>query len=186
MSGKAPIDLRIRLATASDNVLLSCLGAETFSDTFAADNSPEDMAAYLSGAFNPGRQALELAEPASTFLVAEVEGLPVGYTRLRTGAAPEAVRGRRPIEIARFYAQKEWIGHGVGARLMEACLLQAQRAECDVVWLDVWERNYRAIGFYTGWGFVEVGSQAFQLGEDRQRDLLMARASGSRQKEEGR
>ena len=185
MSGEVPIDLRVRRATASDNALLSRLGAETFFDPFAADNSLEDMAAYLSEAFNPGRQGHELAEPASTFLVAEVAGLPVGYTRLKTGSAPEAVRGRKPIEIARFYAQREWIGRRVGARLMEACLVEALRAECDVVWLDVWERNYRAIGFYTGWGFEEVGSQAFQLGEDRQRDLVMARVLGCSQTEGG-
>jgi hypothetical protein len=27
----------------------------------------------------------------------------------------------------------------------------------DVVWLDIWERNPRAIIFYRKWGFVEAG-----------------------------
>ena len=47
---------------------------------------------------------------------------------------------------------------------------------CDVVWLDVWEKNLRAIAFYRKWGFIEVGEQTFQLGDDLQQDLLMARA----------
>ena len=44
---------------------------------------------------------------------------------------------------------------------------------CDVVWLDVWEKNLRAIEFYRRWGFVEVGTQGFVLGSDVQHDLLM-------------
>jgi len=44
-----------------------------------------------------------------------------------------------------------------------------------VLWLDVWERNSRAIAFYRKWGFVKVGTQDFRLGEDVQHDLLMAR-----------
>lgn len=75
-----------------------------------------------------------------------------------------------------FCARKLWIGNGVGARMMQACLQEAEHMDCDVVWLDVWEQNARAIAFYRKWGFVEVGTQVFQLGDDPQRDLLMVRA----------
>jgi diamine N-acetyltransferase len=44
-----------------------------------------------------------------------------------------------------------------------------------MLWLDVWERNPRGIAFYRKWGFVEVGRQAFMLGEDLQNDLMTAR-----------
>jgi hypothetical protein len=39
----------------------------------------------------------------------------------------------------------------------------------------VWERNSRAIAFYEKWKFRVVGEQAFLLGTDVQKDLLMAR-----------
>ena len=162
----------IRYATAADNTLLAKVGAETFYDSFAAENTPENMAAYLAEAFGPEKQARELADPASRFLIVEAAGLTVGYARLKFGEAPAAMAGRKPMEIARFYARKPWIGKGVGARLMQACLQEAERAGCDAVWLDVWERNSRAIAFYRQWGFVEVGTQVFQLGDDLQRDLL--------------
>jgi ribosomal protein S18 acetylase RimI-like enzyme len=45
-----------------------------------------------------------------------------------------------------------------------------------MIWLDVWERNARAIAFYQKWGFAVVGTQTFQLGSDLQNDLLMQRA----------
>ncbi|MCL5735610.1 MAG: GNAT family N-acetyltransferase [Actinobacteria bacterium] len=168
-------EVRVRVASSSDGALLARLGAETFRDTFAADNSPEDMEAYLAEAFGPAIQAGELVDPHSTFLVAEAEGVPVGYARLRIGTAPAVIEGLNPVEIARFYASKEAMGLGVGARMMSESLALAQRRGCDVVWLDVWERNYRAIAFYGKWGFAEVGEQPFRLGSDVQRDLLMAR-----------
>ncbi|MEA4908540.1 MAG: GNAT family N-acetyltransferase [Anaerolineaceae bacterium] len=166
----------IRYATPLDNTLLAHIGAETFFDSFAADNTAENMAAYLAASFSPEKQAAELAIPDSRFLILEAAGQVAGYARVKFGPAPACVAGEKPLEVARFYARKAWIGKGVGARLMQACLAEAQQGGCDVVWLDVWEQNPRAIAFYRKWGFTEVGTQVFPLGDDLQHDLLMARA----------
>jgi ribosomal protein S18 acetylase RimI-like enzyme len=171
--------VRIRRATRADGRLLAEVGAETFFDTFAADNTPENMASYLAASFGPEIQRRELSNPHSRFFIAEVDGTAAGYVQLRFGPAPEAVTGWKPVEIARFYARKRWIGKGVGARLMRACLDEAEREGCDAVWLDVWERNPRAIAFYRRWGFRKVGAQEFRLGADVQQDWLMARPVGS-------
>ncbi len=165
--------INIRRATLADNVLLADLGAHTFRDTFAVDNTPENMELYLAASFSPAKQAAELADPDSVFLIAEIEGVAAGYARLRQGKPPACITGRHPIEIARLYADKEWIGRGVGARLMQACLVEAEKQHCDTIWLDVWERNQRAIAFYRRWGFELAGRQIFQLGDDHQQDLLM-------------
>lgn len=167
--------MNIRYATPQDKTLLAEIGAETFYDSFAADNTPENMAAYLAASFGPHIQGRELADAGCRFLIAEIEGEVVGYAQLKFKPAPEAVVGRKPVEIARFYARKGWIGRGVGPELMRSCLQEAGAAGCDVVWLDVWERNPRAIAFYKKWGFEEVGRQSFQLGDDLQQDLLLAR-----------
>jgi GNAT superfamily N-acetyltransferase len=167
--------LRLRLATGEDAGLLAAIGAETFRDSFGADNTPEDMAAYLAQSFSPEKQARELAEADNRFLIAEAGGETAGYAQVRFGPGPAVAGGARPMEIARIYARKPWIGRGVGARLMQACLDEAAAAGCDVVWLGVWERNPRAIAFYRRWGFAEAGWQAFMLGSDRQRDVVMVK-----------
>ncbi|GAB4426973.1 MAG: GNAT family N-acetyltransferase [Anaerolineae bacterium] len=167
--------INIRYATAADSRLLAEVGAETFFDSFAADNTPENMAAYLAAAFSPQKQRAELAAPNSRFFMAEVAGETAGFAQLKFGATPAEVAGRQPVEIARLYARKAWIGRGIGAALMARCLAEARAAGCDVIWLGVWERNPRAIEFYTKWGFAEVGAHIFQVGDDPQRDLLLAR-----------
>jgi diamine N-acetyltransferase len=133
------------------------------------------MAQYLAQAFSPERQARELADPASLFLIAEADENTVGFARLVWTEAPGCVVAERPIDIARFYARKPWIGRGVAAILMQACLDEARRSGRDVVWLCVWEHNQRARAFYAKWGFTEVGEQLFLLGRDAQRDLVLMR-----------
>jgi ribosomal protein S18 acetylase RimI-like enzyme len=134
------------------------------------------MRLYLAKAFGPRVQAAELAAPGSRFLVAEVEGEAAGYARLREGGpAAAALDARHPLELVRIYARKRWIGRGVGAALMRAALAEADTGGHDALWLAVWERNERAIGFYRRFGFEPFGTQEFHLGRDVQTDLLMAR-----------
>ena len=169
-------DLAIRRANHEDASLLAELGARTFSETFAADNTPEDISSYLAASFNPAQQAAELADPASTFFIAEVGGLVAGYAKLHAGEPAEGVEGDNPVELVRLYVLHEWLGRGVGAELMSACLDEARRAGHGTIWLGVWERNERAQSFYRKWDFRAVGEHVFQLGSDPQRDILMERA----------
>jgi diamine N-acetyltransferase len=176
--------IQVRRATLEDAELLADFGAKTFRDTFAAYNTEADMASYLASSFDPAIQAGQLEDRYTTFLVAHIDGSTAGYAKLRFGEAPACVDGRKPVEIARFYADSPWIGHGVGSTLMDASLRLATEEDCDVVWLDVWSRNYRALAFYEKWGFAVVGNQDFQLGDDLQNDLLMARSTGGKRMDE--
>jgi GNAT superfamily N-acetyltransferase len=166
----------VRSANREDAGLLAELGARTFAETFASDNSDEDMAAYIAASFNVSQQIADLADPASTFLIAEVGGLAVGYGKLHAGEPAKGVEGAKPVELVRLYVSREWLGRGVGEALMRACLDEARQAGHRTLWLGVWERNSRAHAFYRKWNFREVGEHMFQLGSDSQRDILMERA----------
>jgi diamine N-acetyltransferase len=170
---KQPIT--IRYAAAPDNVLLAELGAQTFYEAFAASNAPENIAAYLAGAFTPEQLAIELADAAAIFLIAEAAGTAVGYAKLQASEPAAGITGQQPMELVRIYVQQAWIGQRIGAALMAACLQEAQRHDHDTLWLGVWEENPQAIAFYRKWGFVEVGTQLFYLGGQAQTDLLMQR-----------
>ena len=168
--------LTIRRGILADAVLLSELGARTFSDTFAVDNTPEDLAAYLATSFSVAQQTAELEDPASIFLIAEVDGRAAGYAKLHHGEPERSVEGANPIELVRLYVLREWLGRDIGAQLMRACLDEARQTGHETIWLGVWERNGRAQAFYRKWNFRTVGEHMFPLGSDLQRDLVMERA----------
>ena len=167
--------LTIRRGTIADAGLLSELGARTFSETFAVDNTPEDLATYVATSFSVAQQTAELEDPASTFLIAEVDGHAAGYAKLHDGEPEKGVEGAKPIELVRLYVSRDWLGRGIGEQLMRACVDEARQAGHETIWLGVWERNARAQAFYRKWDFREVGEHMFQLGSDRQRDILMER-----------
>ena len=179
MPAAAP--LRIRVATEEDAARIAAFGAQGFHDTFAADNRPEDMAAYLAQTFGERQQRAELRDPRSAYLVAErgaddASAEMVGYCRVMESEPPASVTARPAVEIARLYARSDVIGQGVGASLMRAALARAGSLGARAVWLGVWEHNTRAIAFYERWGFTDVGALEFVLGADVQTDRVMVKA----------
>lgn len=177
MSASAPSEITTRRALPGDAALLAELGASTFSETFAADNTPDDLAQYLAGAFGEAVQRAELEDPEVSVFFAERDGAVVGYVMLRDGAAPQEVSGVDDVlEIARLYARREARGSGVGSTLMQLAIREAAARGKDALWLAVWERNATAIDFYRRWEFFEAGvSKPFKLGDDLQNDLVMVR-----------
>jgi len=169
----------VRPATIADATRLSEFGATTFRETFERENTPQDMARYLSEAFTPERQAAEIADPSGTVLVAEHQGPSgdelVGYAHLVSGPPPTVVRGPAPLELKRLYVARAWHGHGVAQALMDAALTAARAHGAQTLWLGVWERNARAAAFYRKYGFTRVGEHTFVLGTDPQTDWVLAR-----------
>jgi diamine N-acetyltransferase len=166
-------DLVIRLAEPADAPVLADLAARTFFETYAAQNTAEDMAAYLASSFGEAQQGGQIADPDVRSLLAEVAGEAAGYVQLRRGEPPPCVQGAHAIEVWRFYVDRRWIGRGLAQRLMAAAREEARALGGQTLWLGVWERNPRAIAFYCKCGFVPVGEHLFQFGADAQTDLVM-------------
>ncbi|MFL5344677.1 MAG: GNAT family N-acetyltransferase [Hyalangium sp.] len=165
--------MRIRAAVLADAAVLTELGARTFRDSFAQDNTPEDMEAFLSTHYRPELQEAELRDPRNLYLLAEVSGVPAGFALLRDGVREQGVQAERPLNLVRLYVDRPYLGAKVGAALMARCLEEGRARGHDVLWLGVWEHNTRARAFYSRWGFVEVGEMSFLLGSDPQRDLVL-------------
>ena len=165
----------IRRAVSGDAAALADLGRRTFSDAFAAHNTPHDMALFLEAAYAPAIQARELADAARTCLVAERDGVLLAYALLRSGTQCEFLNDPTAVELQRFYVDASCHGTGLAQALMAACIAAAHALHAGALFLGVWERNGRAIRFYEVQGFQAVGRQSFVLGTDTQQDLVMTR-----------
>jgi ribosomal protein S18 acetylase RimI-like enzyme len=165
----------IRKATRFDAAPLSRLAESTFRETFAAGNTAENMALHCRASYQEEIQAGEIADPMMVTLLADLEQELLGFAQLRWGSAPPCVAGNAPGEILRIYVLSDWHGRGIAQALIAACLEELKARGSDVVWLGVWERNPRAIAFYRKIGFVERGEHVFPVGDDPQRDIVMAR-----------
>jgi len=168
--------LRIRRATVADAEALSEIGARTFFETFAADNTPEDMKLFLESTWHPELQRAEIQdEGLDTLLACDASGAIAGFAQLRVNHPPPGIAVRAPVELKRFYIDKPWHGQGLARSLMEAAERAARERGAREFWLGVWERNERAQAFYRKCGFRTVGKQIFVVGTDPQTDHVMLR-----------
>jgi ribosomal protein S18 acetylase RimI-like enzyme len=164
---------RVRVATPSDAAMIAEMSRRTFYDSFAANNSREDMDKFMNEQFTMEGLIAEVGAPGNIFIVADYNGHPAGYARLRENNNPPELKGMETIEIARIYAEKEMIGKGIGRALMEKAIAIAMEQKKQLIWLGVWEKNFRAIEFYKSWGFKKFSDHPFVVGNDVQTDWLM-------------
>lgn len=167
--------IEIRKAFPADAEALSAISEQTFRDTYANFNTPENMDQYVRDNFGPEQLSSEISSPENTFLLAVEDGNIIGFSKLCTAKIPEALAGKQAIEIERIYVDSHFHGKKVGPLLMQHIVDFAQMGGFEVLWLGVWENNPRAFRFYEKWGFTRFGEQIFQLGDDLQTDWLLAK-----------
>lgn len=165
--------ISLKPATKQDAELVADLSRQTFHETFAHQNTQEDMDRFMNEQFT--KQALmdEVGAEGNTFFLVLDGNTALGYVRLRESGNPDGLENVPAIEIARIYVLQSAIGKGVGKLLMQQSIATAMEMGKMVIWLGVWEHNQRAIDFYTRFGFEKFGEHPFILGNDVQTDWLM-------------
>ena len=172
------MSIAIRQATVEDAKLIADISHQTFYETFADCNTKEDMEKFLSEQFTKGRLMLEVGAKQNCFLLAYDDNEIAGYVKLRDEKPPLLLESLNALEIARIYVVAGKIGKGIGAVLMQASIEIAKEKKKELLWLGVWEKNQRAIAFYTKWGFEKFDETDFLLGNDLQKDWLMKKKIG--------
>lgn len=160
---------------------LAEFAAQTFAETFSADNNPDDLAAHLRTSYGTSQQAAELRDPSVTTTLARSNGELVAYAQVRKNPSPPpCVSHDAPIELHRFYVDSRAHGSGLAYKLMQEVHQAADEFKGRHIWLGVWERNPRAIAFYNKVGFCDAGSTTYVIGTDRQVDRVLTTSVRSR------
>src|SRR5688572_2954143 len=114
-------EITIRFATPDDAELIAAFSRQTFYETFAGQNTKEDMEHFLNEKFTREALMKEVGAEGNIFLLAYIDNDTVGYVRMRESKNPPELGEARGIEIARLYAATHLIGTGIGSALMQKC-----------------------------------------------------------------
>ncbi len=166
--------MTIRRGDINDVVLLQTIGRKTFDDTFGNTCTREDMRGVLEVYFNEAQCALELTDESDNFFFFEEEGTVKGYMRINAkhDCPLESYNDRKCLELVRLYVLNDYHGAGVANQLMEFAIDFARENGFEIMYLSVWEYNFRARGFYEKHGFVNSGIENdFPLGTTPQTDF---------------
>lgn len=166
--------IHIRKATKEDCEIIAGLAKKTFSETYAEIGTNAAMQGYVEEKISSVNIRKELDNPLSCFYIGFINGEPVAFTRLRYDRPVKGLPGKKGIEIEQIYVLKEYQGVKVGREMMEKCRQVAIREKFDILWLQVWQHNHKAIQFYQKSGFVvyETATAAYGNGME-QDDFLM-------------
>jgi diamine N-acetyltransferase len=166
-------NIQIKRVTIDHLGQLQKIGRQTFSETFSAGNTEENLAKYLEEGFSNEKLTAELSDTNSEFYFAAVEDEVIGYLKLNFGQSLTELQDEKALEIERIYVLQEFHGKKVGQVLYEKAIQVARQKQADYVWLGVWEENPQAISFYRKNGLVEFDKHVFKLGDDEQTDIMM-------------
>jgi GNAT superfamily N-acetyltransferase len=166
-------DFGISPATLSDAPALRDLMEQTFVDTYARYNTPENMQQYVASHFGLAQVEQELRDEKVQYLVMKHHEQLIGFAKLVKDHSAEGLEGQKVAELERIYVTRVHHGQKLGAKLMQACLEWSKEAGFETVWLGVWEQNHKALAFYEKMGFQRFGEHVFVLGTEVQNDFLM-------------
>ena len=94
----------VRAATSEDAELIADVSRQTFFETFAAQNTAENMEKFMQRQFSKDQLMAELADRANIFFLAYENKELAGYLKLRDGKNPEQLLNASAIEIVRIYS----------------------------------------------------------------------------------
>ena len=163
--------LRIRPARPSDVPALAALAKRTWSGAFGDGVSRDGERAELEEGRSERYFAAALRE--KTILVAESDQVLVGYVQFGDVDIPEVEVRPGDQEFQRLYVETTLHGQGVGRRLTQAALMHPQLAEARRIFLQVWEKNERALRLYESFGFQRIGITRFTVGAEAMEDAVM-------------
>lgn len=153
--------------------LLRNISVQTFTETFANQNTESDIQKYVSEKLSLEQLRKELNSKDSEFYFLMLNGHITGYLKLNKNDAQTELQNKTSLEIERIYVKQEFHGKQFGKLLLQKAIDIAKEQGYQTIWLAVWEHNLKAIAFYTKHGFKEFDKHTFQLGDDLQIDIMM-------------
>ncbi len=160
-------------ADASQSGLIAELARKTFIETYADLSNPDNLQLYVESHFTEELINTELTNPAFRFYIAWINHTAVGFTKIRKDRQPKGITGKRSLEIERIYVLQEFQGFSIGKELMKMVKQIAKDEGDQVIWLQVWQQNEKAIQFYRKSGFVVYETHTFDFGKEIHQDFLL-------------
>ncbi|WP_022794870.1 GNAT family N-acetyltransferase [Marinococcus halotolerans] len=165
----------IKKCGLEDAYRLQQISFETFNETFKDQNSPENMDAYMTRAFDINQLKKELSNSSSYFYFIYFNEELAGYLKINTGTAQSERMNEEALEIERIYVKNNYQQYGLGKRLFNKAIEMAMENNKESIWLGVWEKNEKALAFYRKLGFIQTGAHSFYMGDEKQTDFIMAK-----------
>jgi len=129
-----PKTIAIRRGREDDALCVAVLATQVFLDTYAEGGIRPDLAREVLTGYSQEAFARRLADPATTFLLAE---------------------------LVRLYVQRPFLRQGLGTDLIHGAEKAAFEQGAGALWLSAWSGNRAALAFCRACGYRTAGTSEY-------------------------
>lgn len=159
------LEVNIRRAGREFANVISVLATTTFYEAYFEQDTPVDIANYITESFSPETIDAELADENIEYHLAFVDEHAVGYIKLIRGTEAEGIETETSLELKRIYVVERFWRARIGEKLLTFARTRATEQGFEYLWLGVWQENARAQRFYQKFGWKKVGTITFPYGD---------------------
>lgn len=153
--------IAVRKATPADVPGLGVVGPAAYAAAYTYLRDDDAELARQLATFSATSFEIFLANPDTALWVAEADGAIVGFLSMIAGSLNPVTEEPGGAEIPRIYLLPGVQGMGLGRRLLDAAIAEAEILSLGHVWLDVMASADNARKAYLKWGFSELGTKRF-------------------------
>ena len=148
---------------------------QVFLDTYACDGVRPDLAREALSVYSPERFTQRLADPSSSFILAERRGHLVAFAELALGGVPPHPSLERGAELVRLYVQARFKRMGLGRMLLARAEAAAAARSAKILWLTAWSENQPARAFYAAQGYTDIGATQYVFEDKSYENRILTR-----------
>ena len=161
-------------ATMDDCEAVAALAAKTFTESFGHLYRPENLVQHLATTCSADYFRESLRSGDTLLMLHDGDAL-IGYGKVGQMRLPYQPVPRGAQEIHRVYIDRPYQGRGLGKALMFELMALPRITTASAVFLSVWEENITAQALYHQYGFKPVGKYLYQVGDQYDQEIIMAR-----------
>lgn len=150
-------------ATAEHAALLSGLAVQTFWESHGHSAPPADIDSYAARKYTEEALAAELADPRSIYHLIYEGSEAAGFSKIILDEPCAASASPHLTKLERLYLLRAYYQAGLGKVLFTFLVDLSRQHGQQGMWLYVWQKNARALAFYTRQGFQIVGHHDFPI-----------------------
>ncbi|MDD7913158.1 GNAT family N-acetyltransferase [Polaribacter ponticola] len=117
----------------------------------------------------------ELNDTENIFWIVFSDELPIGFAKLSLNITNEKLEDKNSCKLQRLYILNDFIALKIGSQLQDLILEKTIELNFTSIWLTAYYKNTKGLRFYDRYGFKQIGSIDFYVGETNYENLVFAK-----------
>lgn len=166
----------IRRATEKDATHIALLGRITYTESHGGYiEDKQNLLDFYKKHYAVSQIKKELKDSENLFWIVFSDELPIGFAKLVLNTNTNNLKDNTACKLQRLYILNDFLALKIGSQIQDILLKTATDLNYKSIWLTAYYKNVKGIKFYKKYGFKEIGSIDFYVGETNYENLIFTK-----------